>query len=873
LSAVVTPSAAPPSALRAHKPVTMGRLALRNVRAKPSRFIATMLAVLIGTAFLSGALVLNDSLSSSLESNAVKQVAHVDAAVEPNQAELGGGGRRGGRRGGNQVASGVPMDLLATVQKVDGVAGAAGVSTGRVEIVGADGKVARSGALGHLWIPVAQLNPFTLTSGSAPSKAGEIAVDEATAAQLALSLGQHVSLRTTSGAASATVVGITHFGDDAAANISGGDIFVAQADAADFLTEGVEQYSAIYIAAAPEYSGAHISDLVAKVQRTVGSEYEAVSGDDVRTQAAGDTAGLVNVIGVGLRIFAFIALFVCVFIIYNTFSIIVAQRVREFALLRAIGADTKQIARALRREALIIGVGTSIAGWIAGIGLFLVLLRVVPAFKDLTGGGSIRLRLGVVSAAVVILLGTFITLASAIIPSWRAGRIKPIAALQSSAIDRSGTSRWRAIGGPVLLAVGAALFVLGVSIGSFWLALPGPVLLFLGVLIGGPVLARLFATLAGFIVRPLARRVGGIAIENVQRNPGRAATTANALVIGVFLVVFVTAAGGAVRDYAAAQLSQFNGPDLTVVGATTVPAELASQIAAVPGVTSTAQVYSQVGMVQTAAGPSPIGATDYARFDTVGIKASTGNLATLRDDQFVVWDLVAAQYGLDMGSSVTVTMSNGKAVTGTVGALVSPVLTLAPVLMSNTAAKAADPDLQPQQLAVQAQPGEATAVQHSIEALTEPYTSVAVLPGNIFGVLIKAIFTGLIESVNALLGVAVVIALFGIVNTLILSVTERTREIGVLRAVGMTRGQLRSTIRIEALVVALLGTLVGLAFGLFVAYMVTRPIFQDGSGSFAWPVQELVLVALLGVVIGIVASLVPAWRASRLDVLEAVESE
>jgi putative ABC transport system permease protein len=218
-------------------------------------------------------------------------------------------------------------------------------------------------------------------------------------------------------------------------------------------------------------------------------------------------------------------------------------------------------------------------------------------------------------------------------------------------------------------------------------------------------------------------------------------------------------------------------------------------------------------------------------------------------------------------------MANGKVVTGTVGALVAPVLTLAPVLMSNTAAKAADPDLQPQQLAVQARPGEATTVQHAIEALVEPYTSVAVLPGNIFGLLIKAIFTGLIESVNALLGVAVVIALFGIVNTLILSVTERTREIGVLRAVGMTRAQLRSTIRIEALVVAMLGTLVGLAFGLFVAYMVTRPIFSDGSGSFTWPVQELALVALLGVVLGIVASLVPAWRGARLDVLDAIQAD
>ena len=219
-------------------------------------------------------------------------------------------------------------------------------------------------------------------------------------------------------------------------------------------------------------------------------------------------------------------------------------------------------------------------------------------------------------------------------------------------------------------------------------------------------------------------------------------------------------------------------------------------------------------------------------------------------------------------------MANGKTMTLSVGAFVDPVFTVpGAYIVSSKAALAEEPNLQPGQLAIQTKPGDQQQVQQQVEDITASYTSVTVAPGNIFAVVIKSVFTALIQSVNALLGVAVVIALFGIVNTLILSVTERTREIGVLRAVGMSRAQLRATIRIESVIVALLGTLVGLVFGLFVAYFVTRPIFKDGKSSFSWPVGSLVLIVLLGVILGVIASLIPAWRASRLNILDSITVE
>ncbi len=843
----------------------MTGLALRNLRAKPSRFIATMLAVLIGTGFLAGALVLRDSLSSSLESNAVREVKNVDAAVEPRQLASGRGGAR-------QEAAGVPFAQLGPVQKASGVAGAAGIMSGNLEILKANNAPARAGSVGRLWIPVDQLNPFTLVSGVAPSKSGEIAIDQDTADQVGLTLGSEVPLRTTSGAARATVVGITTFGEDPAANTSG-DIFVSQADAAAFLNGGTAQYDAIYVAAKP---GAQ-STVVASVQAAVGDQFEVIDNATLADEAQGAAGQFAGFIGTGLQIFAYVALFVCLFIVYNTFSIIVAQRLREFALLRAIGADTKQIRRSVRRESLVIGFVASALGLVLGILLFLLLLKLVPAFKGLTGGGSVRLKVSIPTVAQVMILGVLITFVSAVIPSFRAGRTPPIAALQSVSIDRSGTNRFRALAGPILIAAGAALLVLGVSAGQLIIAVPGPVLMFIGVLIGGPRLAVWFTTAAGWVVRPLARRVGPLAVENVHRNPTRTATTANALVIGVFLVVFVTAAGGAIRDYSADLVGQFAGPDLTVaVQQGSLPVGLQGQIDALPGVAATVPVYSGIGM----AGQQFAAATDFSKLDVVGFKATSpnkalsGSLTGLKDNQFAVWALVAPQLGVTLGSPMTISLQNGKTVTGTVGALIEPVFTVqGSVIMSEKALLAADPAAQPGQLAVQVDPGDAQQVQQGIEDLVANYTSIAVAPGNIFAVLIKGLFNALISSVNALLGVAVVIALFGIVNTLILSVTERTREIGVLRAVGMSRGQLRSTIRIESIIVALLGTIIGMVFGLFVAYMATKPIYNDGKGSFPWPVQQMALIAVLGLVLGWLASLIPAWRASRLDILDSITSE
>ena len=254
-----------------------------------------------------------------------------------------------------------------------------------------------------------------------------------------------------------------------------------------------------------------------------------------------------------------------------------------------------------------------------------------------------------------------------------------------------------------------------------------------------------------------------------------------------------------------------------------------------------------------------------------GSRPPQGDLATLGDRQIAVSQALA-QGKLSLGDDVKVTYKDGTTADFTVGAITQFSLDVPGYIISSSAATAALPDLLPSTVAITVQPGQLDAVKSSLDQLTAPYSSIAVEPGNSLALAVKGVFNALISSVNALLGLAVIIAVFGIVNTLILSVTERTPEIGLLRSIGMTRGQLRRSIRSEAVIVSSDGTVIGIVFGLFVAWAVTQPLFADGE-HFSWPLRELALVALLGVIIGIIASVIPAWRASRLDVLDAVRQE
>lgn len=887
----------------------MRRLAIANLRANPTRFIATLLAVVVGTAFLGGALVLRDSLGAALEANANATLVGVDVAVEPLQETAAAGAmpgavttgstpgtvadgapagtvpatppagdpqsQRSGSGGFGEQVVRLPASLLPTVEGVAGVGESAPVLTGPIYLLGPDGKPKTETTTGALVITAPQLNPYEVTQGAAPSAAGQIAVDDDTASQEQLSVGQTVDLATSSGPSKATIVGIVA---GPAGGLSAGNrvIVVSEADAFAFLSEGERSYDAIYLTTS---SGTSPDQLADSVRSTVGDGYSVKTGDQLRADAGDGLGGITTAISAALQGFAYLALFVGLFIIYNTFSIVVAQRVREFALLRAVGASSKQIKRSVRVEATVVGLVASAVGFLVGIALFYGLIKLVPQFSSLLGDVGVRITIPAVLQ--VLISGTIITVLSSIVPSWRAGRTKPIEALREVAVDTTGTNRFRAIVGLLGLGAGIAIMLLGVAISNFWIVVLGPPVLFVGILIGGPVVAAGFTRVIGAIVAPLRSTTVRLGVENTGRNPRRAATTANALVIGVFLVVLVTAAGGAVRDYSVNALNEFGGPAFTILGVGgTMPEGLTDEVSKLPGVAEAAPIYPEVGAM-TIPNPGfgfppelPVGAIAPDQMDVLGFTTTAGSIEDLGPDELILPDQIATPSGIAVGDKVPLTFNDGATAKLTVAGLTGPSASFVTALMSSAEIPTLLPTAEPSMIAITVDEGQTAAVSTELDNLTSGYTTVTVIPGNFLAQFVELFFNAVISSINALLMVAVVIALFGIVNTLILSITERRHEIGLLRSVGMTRRQLRSTIRIEAMIVSLLGSLVGIAFGLFVAWCVTRPLFADDpDSSFSWPVAQMGLVLLLGVVIGIVSALIPAWRAGRIDILDAIKAE
>ncbi|MBI2704395.1 MAG: ABC transporter permease [Actinobacteria bacterium] len=848
----------------------MWRISLANLRHKPGRFIATTLAVIVGTGFLAGALVLRDSVGPALADTKAIALQGVSVVVLPSA----GNAPNGASRQANQMLQSVPASMLNTVQKVNGVSDAAGITSGPLKLQGPNDSVRLSNLIGQGWIDVPTLNPYTIVQGSAPQERGQVAIDADTARDQSIAIGATITLGTSSGAQQATVVGLTNFGTNVSYNPQG-DVLVNPSDAFTYLTAGRQVYDAIYAAAQPGVSPQTLANDVAR--STPGLEVQTAA-DYLGQQDAAQT--IAEAITTGLQYFAYVALFVAIFIIYNTFTTVVTQRTQELALLRAVGASGEQIKRAIRVEAIGVGLVASAIGMAVGIALLVLLMRLVPQFKNFVGT-DVAMRVSVSSVLQVLVSGTLITFLSAVVPGWRAARTPPVAAMRVVDIDRSPTSRFRIGAGSVLLIVGVGLLLLGAGISQALVVLFGTFVAFVSVLVGGPVLAHYFGRLAALPAR-LAGTPGHLAVENVERNARRTATTANALVIGVFLVVFVTAAGGAVRDFASTQLTKLSGSDFTVQAEqnATIPPQVVQQIPSTPGVANTAVVYGNFAPTNNG---FPICAVDIQKaIDVFGLKQGAGPpLRQLTANQMAVVAFPAAGGGGGgegggneiprVGDTIPVTFSNGQ--TREFQAVSSYQINFSVplcLLISQQAALAVEPSLQPVTVGVVVQSGAEEQVQNALDNEVASYSSIEVQPGNGIAQAVKNFFNLLINSVSALLGVAIVIALFGIVNTLILSSSERTREIGVLRAVGMARSQLRLMVRVEAMIVALLGTLIGMGFGLLVAFALVRPMLEQTSSGLNLPFVQLGLILLLGILIGVVASLIPAWRATRLDPLDAI---
>lgn len=889
----------------------MWTLTLKNLRANLTRLVSTGVAVITGTAFVACGLVLTGAIANAVAGNTEQQYAAVDAAVMPSMASY---------EQGPTDLEGVDATLLEPLQELPEVAGAAGELVASTQILDDNGDPIRSQMLGRAWIDDEELNPFTIIEGRSPRADREIAVDRETASEHSVEVGGTVDLATPSGRVTADVVGITEFGRSPSVD-GGGTVFFAPDSALEVLGAGSEQYSRVLLR-----TDGSTTDLIDAVQALIPTNVSVLDGGAFMERATADTQAFVDFLRPVLLGFAFLALFVAGFVIYNTFTVVVTQRSRELALVRSIGGTPAQVRRSLLGEGLLLGLGASVVGLGVGVTLSRLLQWILEQLD--VGLPSAGFALSPWTIVITLVAGTFITVVSVVIPAFRAGRTRPVEAMRESAVDQSGTSSFRLYlgGGLLILGIGALLFNRFVSAHPLILGL-GAFVLFWGVVIGGPLLARLF----GRMMRAVLSRslTGRIAAENMVRNPKRTATTANALVIGLFLVTLVTVSGTALRDWAMGELAKISASDFLVVGITPIPQGVVADIGELAGVEQTAAVRS--ARVSDASGVTAqlSGADVDELVATMGLKATSGSLADVAAgkgaaatgfEQAVAEMQVPSSVPppstepdgstgntepsgsvtttapeasspttqqreegprLDIGGSGTSTSSADVGqvylLENTKGEIIEvPVAAVLEIqldtlflgtLVNEELFTAIAGDQPVSQVYVRADQDQIDELGAELDNLLSDYTGIEAVPGNFIGQILGTIIDFMIAAVNGLLGLSVVIALVGIVNTMNLSIHERRRELGMVRALGMTRSQVRSMVRTEALAMGILGTVIGVGAGVFCGWVVIGSI-TDADIPLAW--ARIGIITAVGLVISVLASLWPAHRSTKVEMLEAM---
>lgn len=577
-----------------------------------------------------------------------------------------------------------------------------------------------------------------------------------------------------------------------------------------------------------------------------------------------------------LLVFAGIALLVGAFSIYNTLSILAAQRTRESALLRALGASRGQVLRVQLTESLMIGIVASVAGLAGGLGIATGLKTLFSAFGGALPDGGLVVDPG--SAAIAVVVGVVVTAVAGVAPARRASRVPPIAALREVAAEAGVVSRGRVVAGAGLTAVGAVAVLLGaLGPGGAPLTGAGAAVLLAGMVVIGPVGARPIASALGAPLQRLGGVSGTLARDNARRNPRRTAATAAALMVGIAVVSLFTVVAGSLKASLQDGVSRSFAGDLAIAtpgfGGGALDPGLAAQVAALP------QVDDAVGLGQ---GAARIGDTNHqltvadpARLArVVDLDVTAGALTSVGDAGLAVSQSLAEDNGWAVGTTLPVTFADGSRRTFAIAAIYDRTQIAGDVLISREAwAPHATQDLDRAVFLTVADGAGLAAAADAVRTVTRQAGDPDVQTRQEYVAAASESVDSLLGIVYVLLLLAIVIALMGIANTLALSVHERTRELGLLRAVGATRRQVRAMVRGESIVVATFGTLGGVGLGLFCGWGLVSAVGGTALSVFSAPSGQLVIVLLAGVVVGGLASVRPARRAARLDVLQAIGTE
>ncbi len=840
-------------------------IARKSIRARWGRTLAIALAITASVSFVVGSFVLADSLRKTFDDLFADLGADIDLVVRSAQ-----------EFDTPEAREPIAVSVIDTIGAIDGVDFVEGVVQRYTQVLDADGEVIpTNGAptFGITWLGEESLDGITLKEGRAPTGPDEVALDKSTADRADFAIGDQITYVTDTGRYEATLVGTIGLG-------SGDSFGGSQLVAMDFDTalERLDSAGTVDTIDVSVVDGTDVAAVQTAIEAAIPDGLEVVTGAQAAEETADDVNEFVSVFGTGLLIFAFVTAFVSAFIINNVFQITIGQRLRELALLRAIGASGRQVRRMITLEGFALGTVATVLGIGGGV---LVARLLVMAF-DAAGAGfpDTPTVLAPRTIFMAALVGIGITMVSVIVPARRAAHIPPVAAMRPELGFAAMTAK-RLIGGAIVTLIGVAMFMYGLfarpggTAGLIALAGGGALILFIGVASLSSTVAGPVARVIGWPVQKLFKVPGTLARENVTRSPRRTASSASALMIGVALVSCAAVFASSLRSSLSAALERSINADVIVSDPSFqgLSPAVSDALAEVPEVAAVSPVRGVSGQVDGST--KAFGAIAPEAFEQlVDPDLQAGTIADLGPNEVLVNDGPADEFDLDVGSTIEVMFQNGQTIPLTVAGIYGDgtfgewlisldtlsEITSAPARDFFVLAKYADG----------VDPGVGLA---AVKAALEPYPQADVQTTAEFQEANEAQINQLLVIISLLLAFAIVIAVMGISITLALGVFERTREIGLLRAVGMNRRQTRRSVRWEAVIVSTFGAVVGIVVGTFMGVVLTLAVPDDFIGELAFSPSIIVLILVLAVVAGLAAAVYPSYKASNMNVLEAIATE
>ncbi|MEV5595122.1 FtsX-like permease family protein [Streptomyces sp. NPDC052496] len=867
----------------------MFKTALRNVLAHKARLVMTALAVLLGVAFVSGTLVFSDSVGQAVKNASAKSFQDVAVSVQAGSPESGpepedADGRR---------ISALDDKLAGRIRALPGVASVHTNVTGRATIADKDNQ-----PIGEAWQNVAanyQPGPdgkdgrYPVVQGHGPRAAGEIAVDEGTAEKGGLKVGDTVRFATDGPALTKKLVGIVHSEDPKVT--AGGSLALFDTATAQRLFTHPGQYDELVVSSKPGTDEAALTDAVEKLLPK--GRAQATSGSKLAAEQAEMVEHSTSALSKTLLVFAGIALFVGVFIIANTFTMLISQRSREIALMRAIGASRRQVVRSVLAEAGLLGLVSSVVGFALGTGIAVTMRAVL----DANGAGFPDGPLVISPTAVLSALGVgvLVTVLAAWLPSRKAAKIAPVEAL--STVDAAPALRGLVVRntiGAIVTGIGVAIMLYVSSLtkteeSNLMIAMAGSALTLTGVIILSPLLSRPLVTLAGKVTTRIFGISGKLAKENALRNPRRTAATASALMIGLTLITGMTVAGistqraadelsakGLTADYQVTT-SNFRG----------LEPKLTQRAASVPGVEATVPLRQTVFDVAADGAFGMLTGTDLDRLGKVTeLTFRSGSLQAVRDSGGIaVSESRAKEKGWKTGDTLQATFptdargdeqkrKNQKKTPLKIVGIYEDNQVVGETLGST---KLVDPHLKPfkdDKVLIKTTAGPDAGLAKDIRKALGDSPLLKVQDKDALRKENAGSIDTVLNMVYGLLGMAVIIAVVGVVNTLAMSVFERTREIGMLRAIGLARTGIKQMVRLESVVISLFGAVLGIGVGVFLAWAGGKMVASSmPTYEMVLPWDRLGIFLAIALVVGVLAAAWPARRAARLNMLESIGAQ